>query len=116
MKTARVLLTLGLSLTAFAAVAQTPPMSYKLAPMNFDMWCQETRHYPPARCDQRLPDDDAEFKAYRQTVESYELKHLELQRQEQERDRSLLRHDPIDNPTRAGSAPPGSAGTIPDPH
>lgn len=115
MKIAPALVTLAAALTAFSAAAQTPPTSYKLHNMNFDMWCQETKHYPPARCDQRLPGDDKEFQAYRAAVEKYELRHLKQQRQEQDWNRDLLNRDPIDNPTRPSSAPPGSEGTIPDP-
>ena len=115
MKTTAPLLVLALVCTAGAATAQTPPTSYKLQNMNFDMWCQEQKHYPPERCDKRLPADDKEFKAYRQTVENYELEYLKKQRQGQELDRDILHNDPVDNPHRAGTAAPGSEGTDPEP-
>ena len=44
MKLARTLLALGFLMPAVSATAQTPPTSYKLHEMNFDMWCQETKH------------------------------------------------------------------------
>jgi len=113
MMTARALLAFGFTLAAFAAAAQTPPTNYDVQNMNFDMWCQEQKHYPPSRCDQRLPDDDKEFQAYRQTVEKYELPYLK-QREGQEYNRKVLGRDPVDNPTTP-SGPPGTGGTIPNP-
>ena len=113
MKLARTLLALGFFLPAISATAQTPPTSYKLHEMNFDMWCQETKHYPPERCDKRLPEDDQAFQAYRRSIEKYELPYLERQRQEQNWDRSIMHNDPVDNPRRDSTAPPGSTGTSP---
>ena len=115
MKIAGILLASGFALWGFAAAAQTPPTHYDLHNMNFDMWCQETKHYPPERCDRRLPADDQEFQAYRKAVENYEIIRQKNQRQEQEWNRTILKNDPVDNPSRPGSEQPGSAGTIPDP-
>ena len=109
------ILAAALALPALPAAAQTPPTSYKLYNLNFDMWCQEQKHYPPSRCDKRLPKDDAEFKAYRRTVEKYELERLQKQRQGQELDQGILNYDPIDNPNRSSTSPPGSEGTMPNP-
>jgi hypothetical protein len=99
MKPLCTLLALGLAFAASPAAAQTPPGNYKLHEMNFDMWCQETKHYPPERCDKRMPADDAEFQAYRNTVEKYELENLKQQRQGRDLDRAILHNDPVDNPT-----------------
>lgn len=109
------LLALAIACTAGIAAAQTPPSSYRLQDINFDMWCQEQKHYPPERCDKRLPEDDKEFEAYRRTVEGYELDYLKKQRQGQDLDRGILQHDPVDNPIRPSTAAPGSEGTIPNP-
>ena len=110
MKTAGAFLLLGFALAAVPAAAQDPLPStaYKLNRMNFDMWCQEQKHYPPESCDKRLPKDDAEFKAYRQTVESYELERLQKQRQGQELDRGILHNDPVDNRTDPAANLPGA--------
>ena len=32
--------------------------NYDVKPMNFDLWCQQTAHIAPDRCDKRLPEDD----------------------------------------------------------
>jgi hypothetical protein len=114
MKPLGVLFTLGLALAASAAAAQ-PSTGYKLENINFDMWCQETKHYPPARCDQRLPEDNKEFEAYVHAIEKYELRRLKNQRQRQESDRVIMHGDPVDNPTRPSTAPVGAEGTIPNP-
>jgi hypothetical protein len=114
MRTRGALLLTAFALTATQAFAQTPPTSYKLTNQNFDMWCQETKHYPPERCDKRLPEDDAEFKEFRQTVETYELQRLQQQRQGQELDQGVLHNDPVSNENRPPNAP-GSEGTIPNP-
>src|SRR5271170_3594735 len=76
-------------LAAYGAVAQ--PQHLKFEPMNFDLWCQEHEHLPPARCDKRLPQDDAAFQAYSNKMESYEIEYLHRHNS----DRSLqqdLRH------------------------
>lgn len=114
MKAACTLLIVGLVAVASPAAAQPPLAGYKLHEMNFDMWCQETKHYPPERCDKRLPKDDAEFQAYRNTVENYELQNLKQQRQGQELDRAILQNDPVDNPT-GNASQPGASGAIPNP-
>ncbi|HEX3430155.1 MAG TPA: hypothetical protein VHT03_04645 [Rhizomicrobium sp.] len=73
---------------------------YPLYNMNFDMWCQEEQHLPAARCDKRLPEDDAAFQAYRNKIETYEIPYLQRKRDEQTINRVILHNDPVDHPTR----------------
>jgi hypothetical protein len=93
------------------ALAQEP---YPLHEMNFDMWCQEEKHLPPDRCDQRLPQDDAEFEAYRATIEKYEIPYLQQRQQEQNLNQLIVHNDPVDHPIQpstpqnVGGAPPCS--------
>jgi hypothetical protein len=72
---------------------------YPLHEMNFDMWCQEEQHLPAARCDKRLPDDDAAFQAYVNKLESYEIPYLQRQQHEQTLNRTIIHNDPLDHPT-----------------
>lgn len=78
------------------AGAQTTPL--QLHEMNFDMWCQEHQHLPPARCDKRLPADDAAFESYVDTIEHYETQQLNSESNERRIDRMINRADPIDHP------------------
>jgi hypothetical protein len=102
----------GLVFVAFgvAALAQGEK-PYPLNEMNFDMWCQEQQHLPPARCDKRLPEDDAAFQAYRSNIENYEIPYLQRKRDEQSLNREILHNDPVDHPTRPSQPqteqPPG---------
>jgi hypothetical protein len=92
----------GLALAAFAGRAEaqgTGATPYPLTEMNFDMWCQEEQHLPPARCDKRLPEDDAAFQAYRNKIETYEIPYLQRKRDEQTLNRVILHNDPVDHPT-----------------
>ena len=66
--------------------------------MNFDLWCQETQHLPVARCDKRLPEDEATFEAYRAKVEKYETDYLRGQEAGAQLNRTILHNDPVDNP------------------
>jgi hypothetical protein len=97
----------GLVLAGKAA-AQQP---YPLHEMNFDMWCQEEKHLPPARCDKRLPQDDAEFQDYRATIEKYEIPYLQEKRDEQNLNRVIIHGDPLDNPVRPSTPQNPAAGT-----
>ncbi|HEY5338425.1 MAG TPA: hypothetical protein VIJ85_09495 [Rhizomicrobium sp.] len=71
-----------------------------LQDMNFDMWCQEHENLPPARCDQRLPADDAKFEAYRKKIEDYEVPYLEQREQNDNLNRVIFHNDPVDHPTQ----------------
>ena len=71
----------------------------QLHEMNFDMWCQENQHLPPARCDKRLPDDDAAFQAYQAKIQSYEVPYLQQREQKDNMNRVILHNDPVDHPT-----------------
>ncbi|HEY1613651.1 MAG TPA: hypothetical protein VGF97_08175 [Rhizomicrobium sp.] len=86
-----------LALLATRAFGQAAP--YPLQEMNFDMWCQEQKHLPPDRCDQRLPADDAEFQAFRSTIEHYEIPYLRERQREQNLNTVILHNDPEDKPT-----------------
>jgi len=78
------------------ASAQTPYQNVQGS--NFDLWCQEHEKLPPERCDRRTPEDEKTYQAYRNKIGDYEEK-LRLDRQrEEERDRTILHNDPIDNP------------------
>jgi hypothetical protein len=92
---------LGAVLTAAAAQAQTGRLHYQS--MNFDLWCQEQQHLPPARCDKRLPEDDAAFQAYVNQIETYETRELNAQARERRLDRTILNYDPTAN--TAGTPP-----------
>ncbi len=117
---------LNSALAAFSvpAVAQDLPapndpqgpqdVRYDLQNMNFDMWCQEQQHLPPERCDERLPEDDADFNAYRAKIERYEIPYLQQQQKELQLNSGILHNDPVDNPTRP-SQPPQQTTTGPAP-
>ena len=89
---------LALLFAALPANAQSTALP--LGNMNFDMWCQETKHLPPERCDQRLPADEKAFEDYRNTIEHYEVPYLKQRENEQQLDRVILHDDPVDHPTR----------------
>ena len=98
----------GLAVSFFIVRAEAQgeqQQPYPLNEMNFDMWCQEQQHLPPARCDKRLPEDDAAFQAYRSTIETYEVPYLQRKRDEQTLNRVILHNDPVDNPTRPSQPP-----------
>jgi hypothetical protein len=73
---------------------------YDVQNMNFDMWCQEQQHLPAARCDKRLPQDDADFNAYRAKIERYEIPYLQQQQRQLQFNNDILRKDPVDRPSR----------------
>ena len=84
---------------AAGAQAQMPPTTtYDVKTMNFDLWCQETAHIDPDRCDKRLPPDEQAFDSYRGTIEKYELSHLKDKEREFNIDQNLIHKDPIDEP------------------
>ena len=77
---------------------QSQDTRYNLQDMNFDMWCQEEKHLPAARCDKRLPEDDAAFNAYRDKVERYEIPYLQQQDRRLKLSTGILHNDPVDHP------------------
>jgi hypothetical protein len=97
--------TIGIVAAAFAVALLAARVSaqgvqpYALHEMNFDMWCQEQQHLPPARCDKRLPEDDAAFQAYSNKIENYEIPYLRRRENEQTINRTIIHNDPVDNPT-----------------
>jgi len=107
---------------AVAALAMPGAASaapYNLQTMNFDLWCQETQHLPPDRCDKRLPNDEADFEAYRTKVEKYEIPYMQGRENGQQLDRAILHNDPVDNPVTqnpaAASQSPTTPGATPHP-
>ena len=103
MKRTRIVI-FGLAATAAFVVRAGAQQPYPLHEMNFDMWCQEERHLPAARCDKRTPDDDAAFQAYRAKIEKYEIPYQQERNYEQNLNRVILHNDPVDNP-KTPSAP-----------
>ena len=100
----------ALALFASAAIAQDIPVPsdpqgpadirYDVQNMNFDMWCQEQQHLSPDRCDKRLPQDDADFNAYRAKIERYEIPYLQRQQKQLQINSDILHNDPVDHPNR----------------
>jgi hypothetical protein len=106
MKSTTVVWLVAAALCASAAEADAQARHLKLHEINFDMWCQETQHLPPDRCDKRLPQDDAAFQAYVDTIERYETQKLNAEARERRLDRDILYNDPIDNPARPSEPQP----------
>jgi hypothetical protein len=98
MKRAHIVI-LGQVIAAVLAARAEAQQPYPLHEMNFDMWCQEEQHLPPARCDKRIPGDDAAFQAYRAKIEKYEIPYQQERNYEQNLNRVILHNDPVDNPT-----------------
>ena len=86
-----------------AALAQTGK-NYDVKTMNFDLWCQETAHLPPDRCDKRTAEDEKTFEDYRTRVEEYEVPYLQAQQRDLSLSRDIMHNDPVDNPISQGSA------------
>jgi hypothetical protein len=95
---------LGFAIAMIAARADAQATSYPLAEINFDMWCQETQHLPPDRCDKRLPKDDADFEAFIAKYEKYEIPYLQRRDDAIEFNKVILHNDPVDHPVEP-SAP-----------
>ena len=91
-------LILAASLAALSLPATAQSQRYAVQNINFDLWCQETQHLPPDRCDKRLPSDEADFEEYRAKVEKYEIPYLKGQETGAQLDRTILHNDPVDNP------------------
>ena len=99
MARARMLLILSaLAMLPAVAVAQNNGKNFNVQTMNFDLWCQETQHLPPDRCDKRLPEDEQVFEAYRTQVERYEIPYLQGQQRDLSISRDILHNDPVSHP------------------
>jgi hypothetical protein len=97
----------GLAVPALAQPFPPAPSTpyLNLPEMNYDLWCQEVQHLPPARCDKRLPDDDKAFNAYRNTVEKYEVPYYQQKQDDATVNRVILHSDPLINPADHESTP-----------
>jgi len=117
MKRTTLIITAALALLAVPALGQGGP--YDLQTMNFDLWCQETQHWSPERCDKRTPNDEATFEAYRAKVEKYEIPYLKSRENGQQLDRAILHNDPVDKPVSqdpsAAQQSPSSPSSPPKP-
>jgi len=105
---------------AFAALpVATSAQRLDVKTINFDLWCQETQHLPPDRCDKRIPEDEAAYEDYRDKVEKYEIPYLEGQQNGLQLDRTILHKDPVDNPVtqdpNAQRQSPGPQSPSPQP-
>ncbi|HEY0107862.1 MAG TPA: hypothetical protein VGB91_17395 [Rhizomicrobium sp.] len=89
---------LAAALAPLVAPAGAQSERYRVQTINFDLWCQETQHLAADRCDKRLPQDEADFEAYRDKVEKYELPYLQGQETGAQLNRTILHSDPVDNP------------------
>jgi hypothetical protein len=95
-----------------AALAQPLPPApadggrLNIRPLNFDLWCQETQHLPPERCDKRLPADDAAFNDYRAKVEKYEVPYLKRKENAATLNRTIIHAEPTQNPANNSQQPP----------
>ncbi len=96
----RTLVLTAAALAIFVARADAQASRYDLKEMNFDLWCQEEQHLDPARCDKRLPADDAAFEAYRAKIESYEIPYLQDRDDKATVNRVIIHDDPVDHPTQ----------------
>ncbi|HTP77919.1 MAG TPA: hypothetical protein VMJ73_13180 [Rhizomicrobium sp.] len=119
MKTDKTILFAAAAVLALAAPAAGQGGPYDLKTLNFDLWCQETQHLPPDRCDKRLPSDEADFEAYRAKVEKYEIPYMKSRENGQQLDRVILHNDPVDNPVSqdpsAAAQAPSSPSSPPKP-
>jgi hypothetical protein len=86
------------ALLALPVPAMAQGSNYPVKSMNFDMWCQETQHLDPDRCDKHLAEDEQVFEAYRAKIERYEIPYLQEKQDSIALDRGILNKDPVDNP------------------
>ena len=99
----------AVALLAIPASAQQQQTTYDVKTINFDLWCQEQANLPADRCDQRLPEDEKRFEAFRATIEKYELSHLQDKERERNFDKNLLHNDPIDQPLNTQTTSPDTS-------
>ena len=86
--------------SSFAAVepaAAQPTPSHDSDTMSFDLWCQEQKGLPPARCDKHTPEDESAFEAYRAKIERYEIPRSSAQYNQGRVNRDIMNADPVDN-------------------
>ena len=89
---------LALPVLGLIQPASAQRSNYDVKGMNFYMWCQETARIDPARCDKRMPEDEATFEAYRSKIEQYEIPYLQDKQGQISLDNNVLHKDPVDNP------------------
>ena len=94
------------------AVAQPTP-NPDSETMNFELWCQEQKALPPARCDRHTPEDEAAFEAYRTKIERYEIPRSSAQYNQGRVNRDIINADPVDNPQKNNLAPQQQYPNIP---
>lgn len=100
---------------AGSALAQSGTR-YDVKPINFDLWCQEQAKLPVARCDQRLPEDEATFNTYRATIERYETDYIKEKNSEQNFNRAIINRDELDKTTNLDRNPaPQTPQPLPKP-
>jgi hypothetical protein len=102
----------ALAALCLPAAAQTH--RYDVQTINFDLWCQETQHLPPDRCDRRLPADEAAYEDYRAKVEKYEIPYLKGQETGAQLDRTILHSDPVDHPVTQDPSAASQQATSPN--
>ena len=83
---------LGLT-TVASAQPLSAPLNYNVRTMSFELWCQDTQHYPADRCQARRPEDVAAFETYRRLIERYELDYLKRVQKDQS-ERTFTTRDP----------------------
>ena len=106
----RTILSTAFVTALFCGAAQAQPTTYDVKTINFDLWCQEQANLPADRCDQRLPQDEDRYEAFRNTIEKYEIPYLQQKQREQQLNADILERDPVDNPT--DKQPPSTEQTI----
>ncbi len=110
----------ALLLAAASAQAQVG-RNYDVTPLNYDLWCQQTAHIAPDRCDKRLPEDEAMFQAYRAKIDAYEIPYLKQKNKEARIETDILHNDPTDRSSirsqqaqsQQGSQTPVRADSVP---
>ena len=96
--TLRAVFAVAIVAAVFSGSADAQPTTYDVKTINFDLWCQEQANLPADRCDQRLPQDEERYEAFRDTIEKYEIPYLQQKQREQQIKTNILEHDPVDNP------------------
>jgi hypothetical protein len=98
-------------IAAAASFAVISPAAAQPAPnpdsetMNFDLWCQEQKAFPPERCDKHTPEDESAFEAYRTKIEHYEIPRGSAQYNQGRVNRDIMNADPVDNPQKNNLGP-----------